>query len=112
NEQIPTLFAEMVSGESAITLEYHASPATEAHGFLEHLRMNRMKEIAAGSTLYGPHREDIEVFWGEHPVQECMSRGQSRALMVAFKIAELHYIEECTGKKPVLLLDDIFSELD
>ncbi|MBU6389437.1 hypothetical protein KGQ71_02875, partial [Patescibacteria group bacterium] len=57
-------------------------------------------------------REDMEVFWGEHPVHESMSRGQSRSLLVAFKIAELQYLKEKNETKPVLLLDDIFSELD
>jgi DNA replication and repair protein RecF len=109
---IPSLFVGMVPNSPEISLKYHMSPQAHSHSFLEHLKMNRYKEVAAGNSLYGPHREDIEVFWGEHPVHESMSRGQARSLMIAFKIAELQYITEKTGKKPVLLLDDIFSELD
>lgn len=112
HERIPEVFKGMVPSELEVRLAYHESPHGHAHSFLEHLQMNRMKEIAAGNSLYGPHREDFELFWGEHPVAESMSRGQSRALLVAFKIAELEYVTEHTGIKPILLLDDIFSELD
>jgi len=111
-ERVPSLFTEMVPGPEGITIKYLISPHSTEHDFLEHLTRNRHKEIAAGASLYGPHREDIEVMWGEHPAQQSMSRGQSRSLMVAFKIAELEFIGARTEQKPILLLDDIFSELD
>jgi len=109
---IPAIFEQMVPGMGEISLRYHQSPHGHSHSFLEHLKMNREKEIASGNSLYGPHREDFEVYWGDHPVHESMSRGQARSLLVAFKMAELEYMTERTETRPVLLLDDIFSELD
>ena len=114
NLTVPPLFEEMVPEGMIVHISYHKSPS-QSHGdsvFLESLAANRNKEIAAGVTLYGPHREDIEVKWGEYAAAQSMSRGQSRSLLVAFKIAELQFITQETEKKPVLLLDDIFSELD
>ncbi|MBU6389612.1 DNA replication and repair protein RecF, partial [Patescibacteria group bacterium] len=52
-ELIPPVFAEMVPENGEIRLVYHLSPQVQAHSFLEHLRRNRVKEIAAGSSLYG-----------------------------------------------------------
>ena len=112
NLKLPHIFNEMVPSTLPIEVHYVASPHEDVEYFLQHLLTNRFKELASGVSLYGPHREDIQMKWGEHPAEQAMSRGQSRALMLAFKIAELDYITEHTEYKPVLLLDDIFSELD
>lgn len=112
NRKLPALFNEMVPNTLPVDIHYMTSPHLEVEHFLEHLEQNRFKEIASGVTLYGPHREDIHMKWGEHPAEQAMSRGQSRALLLALKIAELDYITEHTEEKPILLLDDIFSELD
>lgn len=106
------IFKELIPENGPVTLEYQESPRGGIESFLHHLHASRMKEIAAGMTLYGPHREDIIFMWGEHPAAECMSRGQSRALVIAFKVAELRYIEDHSEVKPLLLLDDVFSEFD
>jgi DNA replication and repair protein RecF len=112
NGRVPELFLEMVPDSGLVRLEYLHSPKHPEGSFVEHVVRNRYKEVAAGVSLYGPHREDIALFWGEHPVSESMSRGQSRALLVACKVAELEYIAENADERPILLLDDIFSELD
>jgi DNA replication and repair protein RecF len=112
-ERIRESFHEMIDSTDEVTVMYERSPRhIEGGSFVEHLRLNRFKEIAAGSTLYGPHREDLIFKWGEHGATEGMSRGQVRALVLAFKLAELKYIEEKTDKAPILLLDDVFSEFD
>ena len=112
NRLVPRIFAEMINEGGAISIAYLRSPKTDEHSFLQHLEQQADKEIMVGVSLYGPHREDIALSWGEHLVQQSMSRGQTRSLLVAFKIAELEYITQQSGIKPVLLLDDIFSELD
>jgi DNA replication and repair protein RecF len=115
NTYLPPVFQEMVPEGEMVSIQYMSSPhcaETEQYDFETHLRANRVREIAAGITLYGPHREDIAVHWGSHLAEQGMSRGQSRSLLVAFKIAELQYLSEKAEERPVLLLDDIFSELD
>jgi DNA replication and repair protein RecF len=111
--RVPQTFAGLLPQSGEVTLHYVKSPQqAHEHSFLQHLHKNRVKEVQAGQTLYGPHREDLQVRWGEHPVEQSMSRGQLRSLLVAFKIAELSFITEKNEVRPILLLDDIFSELD
>lgn len=70
------------------------------------------EEIAAATTLVGPHRDDVIFKIDERDLARFGSRGGQRMGVLWLKIAELIFIEEKTGARPTLLLDDIFSELD
>ncbi len=70
------------------------------------------KEIIAKSTLIGPHRDDLVILQKNRDMAQFSSRGEQRTAMFLMKIAEYSYIQTQTEVKPVLLLDDIFSELD
>jgi len=72
----------------------------------------RETEIAAKTTLVGPHRDDFEILFNGKNIAYFGSRGQQRTVLLALKLAEMDFIEEKIGEKPILLLDDIFSELD
>lgn len=76
------------------------------------LEQYKEKEIAATNTLIGPHRDEFEVFIDGYDISDFGSRGQQRTVLLALKLAEIDYITENKGERPVLLLDDIFSELD
>jgi DNA replication and repair protein RecF len=79
----------------------------------ERLRQYYGAEIAAGVTLVGPHRDDFYVeFEKGADVRYFGSRGQQRLVVLQLKLLQLSYIEQFLGKRPLLLLDDIFSELD
>lgn len=80
--------------------------------FDEKLLAHRSHDIAVGSTSVGPHRDDFTLYLEEKELAECGSRGEQRSAILALKMAELTYIETKTGEKPLLLLDDVFSELD
>lgn len=69
-------------------------------------------EIAAATTLVGPHRDDFIFYGGDKELANFGSRGEQRMAVLWLKLAELKYIELTTNQKPTLLLDDIFSELD
>lgn len=69
-------------------------------------------EVASAMTLVGPHRDDFIFLKDSRDIASFGSRGQQRMEVLYLKLAELVYIEEKTGVKPILLLDDIFSELD
>src|SRR5690606_14492144 len=60
----------------------------------------------------GPHRHDLQVILNGHPAAIAASRGETRTLLLALKILELKLLERVRDKKPLLLLDDVFSELD
>jgi DNA replication and repair protein RecF len=70
------------------------------------------KELMLGTTLIGPHKDDFEIFLNRKDVSQFGSRGQQRMTLTALKILELDFIFQTTNEKPILLLDDIFSELD
>lgn len=76
------------------------------------LKHSRQKEIYAGKTLYGPHRDDFNVYLNNYSVARFSSRGQQRAVLLALKFCEIDFIQSSIGARPILLLDDIFSELD
>ena len=76
------------------------------------LEKYKEKEIAATNTLIGPHRDEFLVFMDGYDISEFGSRGQQRTVLLGLKLAEIDYITETKGERPVLLLDDIFSELD
>ena len=70
------------------------------------------REIAAGVTLFGPHREDIEVKINGKSARSFASQGQQRSIVLALKLAEGEVIREISGEYPVFLFDDVLSELD
>jgi len=70
------------------------------------------KEIWNGSTLVGPHRDDVAFEQAGRDLATFASRGQQRTAILAFKLAELDLLTELDGRPPLLLLDDVFSELD
>lgn len=80
--------------------------------FKHKLSTGRVKEMAACRTLYGPQRDDFEIFLGNMNVQKAGSRGQQRLATLLIKFAMFKFYEEKTGKKACLLLDDVMSELD
>ena len=70
------------------------------------------KEVWNGSTLVGPHRDDVAFELGGRDLASFASRGQQRTAILAFKLAELDVLTALDGRPPLLLLDDVFSELD
>jgi DNA replication and repair protein RecF len=76
------------------------------------MRDARDEEIGRGQTAVGPQRDDVEVWLDDHEARLYASQGQQRSAVLSLKLAELHYLAEVTGEQPVLLLDDVMSELD
>jgi len=70
------------------------------------------QEVNSGHTVSGPHRDDFEFILNDQPASRFCSRGEKRSFMLSLKIIELQFLEEQTKQRPVLLLDDVFSELD
>lgn len=80
--------------------------------FINSLEKNINIDIKRGVTHKGPHRDDILFFINDAEVKTYSSQGQQRTALLSLKISELTYIEDETGELPILLLDDVFSELD
>ena len=76
------------------------------------MRQAQAEELARGQTAVGPQRDDVEVWLDDHEARLFASQGQQRSIVLSLKLAELHYLAEVTGEQPILLLDDVMSELD
>lgn len=76
------------------------------------LQKNLEKDYKLGYTSIGPHRDELDIFINNVEVKNYGSQGQQRTVALSLKLAELEIIKERTGEYPVLLLDDVFSELD
>lgn len=79
---------------------------------LEKFKSNHLKEIRFGTTLYGPHRDEIEFYIHEQNLKDYGSQGQKRIAILSVKLAEIEIFKKFKDTNPILLLDDVFSELD
>ncbi|HSX36486.1 MAG TPA: DNA replication/repair protein RecF [Patescibacteria group bacterium] len=114
NERIDELYAGISNQKNRIELGYSAQFPLHSYetALLSKLETGLEHDIARGFTAYGPHRDDLLVTIDGHPAQNTASRGEARTLVLALKILELYLLEDMRGQKPLLLLDDVFSELD
>jgi len=80
--------------------------------FLQRLKETRSMEIIKGITLLGPHRDDIDIKVGDTDIRVFGSQGQQRTSAISMKLSEIEFMKKETGEYPILLLDDVMSELD
>lgn len=88
-----------------------ASPASP-EVYRGELARQRARDRSRGSASTGPHRDDLTLQIGDHRVRGMASQGQQRAVVLALRLAEGEVISDVTGVRPILLLDDVSSELD
>lgn len=79
---------------------------------LSNFQKNKNMEIRKGTTLSGPHRDDLEFFIDKRNAHDYASQGQQRTIALSMKLAEISVVHELTNEYPILLLDDVMSELD
>ncbi|MBW4660447.1 MAG: DNA replication/repair protein RecF [Drouetiella hepatica Uher 2000/2452] len=87
-------------------------PVLLQQAFLDKLQIRAIAEQQQGTTLVGPHRDEVEFTINKTPARQYGSQGQQRTLVLALKLAELKLIEAIVGEPPLLLLDDVLAELD
>jgi DNA replication and repair protein RecF len=95
---------------NVVWLEDNSEKVQQA--FLEKIEQRRPAERNLGTTVVGPHRDEIDLTINDTPAKTYGSQGQQRTLVLALKLAELKLIEEVVGEPPLLLLDDVLAELD
>lgn len=107
------LYADIAGSPAPLELAYRGvCDGDYPTQFMRLLENNLSRDIAAGFTTIGPHRDDFSIQFKAAPILDVASRGEMRTVVLALKLAELAYFEQHTGAKPLLLLDDVFSELD
>lgn len=99
--------------QEELTAEYRSSCGeTDSEAIYTLLKQRRNKDIQRSQTSLGPHRDDIVFKLNGKELKQVGSQGQVRTAALAMKVAELNYVHQNFGEYPILLLDDVFSELD
>lgn len=108
------LYASLAGKEAEFTLEYLPSVAMDSYEqlLIDRLGRSRDYEIATGHTSCGPQREDFLISLHSQPAIKVASRGEMRTIMLAFKLLELELQTNAHDTRPIILMDDVFSELD
>jgi DNA replication and repair protein RecF len=102
-----------ISGEGlSLSLGYVPRVAPEVEDIRRALRESLDKDLARGFTADGPHGDDLAFALDQSAAKHFGSQGQHRAIVLAMKVAELYELEQRVGRVPILLLDDVSSELD
>ena len=103
-------YEEISSGREALTSEYQ--PSSGEVPLAEAVRRSRGVDLRAGFCTVGPQRDDIEFQLDGQSAKAFASQGQQRSIALSLKLAEASAAEDVTGEHPVMLLDDVLSELD
>ena len=118
NLHINDYFKE-ISGDTGISIKYITNVLFDNYEYetirkkLKHtFKKNYLKELNYGMTIYGPHRDDFYFEYSGNDLKFFGSQGQQKVAILSFKLSEIPIFQDITGTSPVLLLDDIFSELD
>lgn len=106
---VGSAYDRVAHSSAAVNLSYERS---WEGGLLEALRGSRADELRRGVTLVGPHRDDLNLAIAGLPARTHASQGEQRSLALALRLGSHHLVGELTGTFPLLLLDDVFSELD
>ncbi len=118
NEISSRIHREITEGKEELSIGYDANvpfdedPETIEKSFQEKMEAARDTDLLRGITSCGPHRDDLKVTINGIDVRRYGSQGQQRTAAIAIKLAEIQLMEEESGEKPVLILDDALSELD
>lgn len=108
-EPLSLSYQTSIPGFEALAAE---NPREAAEEFVRLLRSRRKEEVEQKTTLQGPHRDDLSLSIFDRNAREFGSVGQQRSIVIALKLAEAEILEEKRGEPPVILLDDVLSELD
>lgn len=114
NQRLSRLYSQLAEADHTLHATYHSSLPSDTYqqallGWLHH---QRIADSHRGFTSAGPHRDDILLHLDGHPASDIASRGEMRSIMLAYKLLEIELQNEAFDRSPLVLLDDVFSELD
>ena len=110
NEMIHGIHARLSGQKEDLKICYE--PDTDAVQFEEALKRSRPQDMKQKTTLCGPHRDDISFFVNGIDIRKFGSQGQQRTAALSLKLSELELVKQLIHDRPILLLDDVLSELD
>lgn len=114
NESLSELYSTIAGIETEVRIEYTSKLPLDSYesNLLKALERSFNQDRQRGFTSFGPHREDMVIHLNQQIASESASRGEVRTLLLTLKMLEAQFVEAARGMKPVLLFDDVFSELD
>lgn len=114
NANISDIYSTIATKKNTVRLQYTTPLRIENYEsqLLQMLEQHLSKDIERGFTAYGPHREDFSIELRDVAAKASASRGETRTLVLSLKLLELSLLKETRSTKPLVLLDDVFSELD
>lgn len=110
NGIVSEIHSRLTGGRESIRIVYE--PNTSAERFADDVAAERERDLRFRQSTVGPHRDDFRVMTNQIDIRRFGSQGQQRSAALSLKLSEIPMIEEDTGQTPVLLLDDVLSELD
>lgn len=113
NSKMTDIYQEIARNKDIVDIKYksYTNEVSESE-YLRLLQMDYERDSMLGHTNFGVHKDDFEFLFNGSIADGSASRGETRSMVLALKFVEAGLIEEKLGKKPVVLLDDVFSELD
>ena len=111
NEKMTAVYRDIANNQDNCRIEYLGEVVSESE-YLQKLEANFERDRILGHTSFGVHRDDYEFIFNDKKADGSASRGENRSMILSLKFIEAQILEKEVGKKPVVLLDDIFSELD
>ncbi len=119
NDNAKKILSDISDGKEELTLIYRSNIEGKYYErekikeeYLKILISDIERERAVGSSLFGPHRDDVEILINGKKAKNFASQGQQRSIVLALKLAEGEVIRDISGEYPVFLFDDVLSELD
>ncbi|SHO54274.1 DNA replication/repair protein RecF [Anaerocolumna xylanovorans] len=110
NPIVDSIHSNLSGKKESLTIHYE--PNTDKNSFEETIKKFLERDIALKSTGTGPHRDDISFLNGTIDIRKFGSQGQQRTAALSLKLAEIEVVKRITKNQPILLLDDVLSELD
>ena len=113
NSHLTTIYRSIAENSDNIEIIYKTDVvAADDNKYLQTLEQNFQKDTYLGHTSFGVHRDDYIFKFNGKPADGSASRGESRSIILALKFIEADLVYQKLSKKPIILLDDVFSELD
>ncbi len=114
NTHLSEIYSAMAGSEHHVSVSYSSSISADNYQqiLLNRLNDGRIGDSYRGYTSFGPHRDDFLLFLDGHLASESASRGEMRTIMLAYKLLEVRLQTEIYNQPPLILMDDVFSELD
>ena len=112
NDKLAPMYQRLSGTDTVITMQYKKCAEADKEEIANAIQKSRDRDLFLTYTSFGPHKEDLQFQIDGYDVYSFASQGQKRMIVIAFKLALYEYIREMRGDPPIILLDDILSELD